>query len=271
MSEPTPAQVKADIAAMFDLGAEDYDRQDVSFFGPVGRWLVDVVAPQPGESVLDLACGRGASLLPAAAAVGASGSVRGVDLAPGMVAALQRDVADQQLRWVELSVGDAGGPPQGPFDVLLCGLGLFFLPDPAAALRAWRAVLAPGGRVGLSVFGAPDTAWDTAFKVLLDHLDAPPHEPHPLFAPGAAIALVAEAGFVDVAEESRTWDVAFSDIGAWWEWAFATGFRRMLSGVADQDRQRVQADMAGQLSAAVGPDGRPHWRPELRVITGSAP
>ena len=51
---------------------------------------------------------------------------------------------------MEVVVGDAQEPdlPEQSFDALASSLVLFFLPDPAAALRAWRMLLVDGGRIG---------------------------------------------------------------------------------------------------------------------------
>lgn len=271
MTVPSPEDVKAGIAAMFDAGAGEYDQHGVPFFGPVGAWLVDVVAPRPGEALLDLACGRGASLLPAAEAVGATGRVLGIDLAPGMVAALGRDIAARGLAHVEVRVGDAERPPAGPYDVVLCSLGVFFLPDPASAVRAWRAVMPPGGRIGVTVFGAPDPHWEAAYEQLRTYLGDPPYEPPALFAPGAARTLLEAAGFVEVVEHNRHWEVHFADIAHWWAWAAATGLRGLLARVSDRDRADVQAAMNRRLGGAVVPGRGLGWRPELRRVTGIAP
>jgi ubiquinone/menaquinone biosynthesis C-methylase UbiE len=47
---------------------------------------------QPGESVLDVGYGRGASLFPAAERVGPNGRVLGVDLSAEMVDLLRVDI-----------------------------------------------------------------------------------------------------------------------------------------------------------------------------------
>ncbi len=53
-----------------------------------------------------------------------------------------------------MRVGDAEGPgvPDGSFDAVTCGFGIFFLPDALAALAAWRRALRPGGTVAISTF-----------------------------------------------------------------------------------------------------------------------
>ena len=73
------------VAAVFERAARVYEPAGVDFFNRMGRRLVELSHVARGEQVLDLGCGRGASLFPAAAAVGPTGHVLGLDLAPTMV------------------------------------------------------------------------------------------------------------------------------------------------------------------------------------------
>jgi ubiquinone/menaquinone biosynthesis C-methylase UbiE len=75
------AAAKAETAGVFSRVAPTYDTV-IPFFQTFGRHLVAAASLRPGERVLDLACGRGAVLFPAALAVGEQGSVLGIDIAP---------------------------------------------------------------------------------------------------------------------------------------------------------------------------------------------
>lgn len=139
----------------WDLAA---DRYEALWQGPLAgaqAALLTHAALVPGERVLDLACGTGLVTLPAARAVGPGGQVIGVDIADRMVDALrQRAVADA-LPQVQALRMDAEqlALPDGSVDVVLCALGLMYLPDPAQALREARRVLRPGGRAVFAVWG----------------------------------------------------------------------------------------------------------------------
>ena len=157
MSESEPVVPAADRvrplgnARLFDEIATSLGRRCwYHFFGPIAAGLVDALAPEPGEWVADLGCGKGAFLLPAARAVGVRGRAVGVDVSPAMVAAAERAATSKGLDHVAVSMDDAQSPalPLGAFDVVGASLVLFFLPDPEVALEAWRAVMAPGGRLG---------------------------------------------------------------------------------------------------------------------------
>lgn len=73
------------MAALFGSVAGTYDAVGVDLFQPVAAGLVDALDPRPGERALDVGCGRGAVLLRLGRAVGAGGSVTGIDLSPRMV------------------------------------------------------------------------------------------------------------------------------------------------------------------------------------------
>lgn len=130
--------------------------------------LVDRAAPRPGERVLDLACGTGIVARLAAARMGA-GSVVGIDVNAGMLAVARLLPADA-ARLIEWREGSALALPfaDESFDVI-CQLGLQFFPDRPVALREMRRVLAPAGRVALSVFTAIENT--PAAHALVNALD----------------------------------------------------------------------------------------------------
>ena len=62
------------MATLFDRLADTYDAVGVDFIAPIAEGLVLELDPQPGERALDVGCGKGAALVPLAAAVGATGA-----------------------------------------------------------------------------------------------------------------------------------------------------------------------------------------------------
>jgi ubiquinone/menaquinone biosynthesis C-methylase UbiE len=92
----------------------------------------------------------------AAARVGPTGTVVGVDLNPGMLSvarlvALMESQPGAPLQWQETSADKLPFPDES-FDIVYCQLGLQFFADRAAALREMRRVLAGGGRLALMVW-----------------------------------------------------------------------------------------------------------------------
>lgn len=120
---------------------------------PVARDLMRVADLGPGERVLDVACGTGIGARLAAEAVGSRGAVAGLDVNPGMLAvARSATPPDLSIEWYESSAEDMPLADEG-FDVVLCLISFQFMRDKAAAAQEMRRVLAPGGRLVLSVPG----------------------------------------------------------------------------------------------------------------------
>jgi ubiquinone/menaquinone biosynthesis C-methylase UbiE len=134
--------------------AELYERYAVKYFiGPWAPGLVAAAALQPGQRVLDVACGTGVVAHLAASKVRPTGHVTGLDINAGMLA-VARSLAlpiGTSVTWVEGSAV-AMDLPDASFQVVLCQQGLQFFPDKLAALRQMRRVLVPDGRVLLSVW-----------------------------------------------------------------------------------------------------------------------
>ena len=134
--------------------AEAYERSMVpAIFGPWAEKLVTFAGLQAGERVLDVACGTGAVARAAANCVSPSGTVTGIDLDAGM-AAVGGALAKSADARIDFHEGNATAMPfqDARFDVVLCQQGLQFLPEPDKGCKEIYRVLAPGGRIGLSLW-----------------------------------------------------------------------------------------------------------------------
>jgi len=153
---------------------------------PLGREALRVLAPRPGEHVLDIGCGCGQTSLELAAAVSPAGSVVGVDISRPML-----DVARARLRAspgmpVEFRQADAQAEVLGgrAFDAAFSRFGVMFFSDPVAAFANIRKALKPGGRLAFVCWRAlAQNRW------MLAPLEAarpflPPQEPADPEAPG---------------------------------------------------------------------------------------
>lgn len=247
---------------VFDRAAATYDAVGVPFFTPIADGLVTALAPRPGERALDVGCGRGAVLTSVARLVGPSGSAVGIDLAPGMVRRTQEDLTD--LPWVEVLLGDASAPAFAPrsFDLVASSLVLFFLDDPAAALRRWLELLVPDGRLGVTTFGAEDVRWreiDAVFEPYLpDRLkDARTSGTTGPFESDARMeALLGDAGLVDVRTVRQTVHVPFRDVEHLLAFTWSHGQRVMWESVPSGERDVVRTAIVDRASElGLGPDG----------------
>ncbi len=129
-------------AAVYDDSPEHHPRRphERAAWGATLRRLL----PDPPARVLDAGAGTGfLSLLLAAQGY----QVTAMDLSAGMLEKLRAKAARQGLD-VEIVRADAASPPDGPFDAVVERHLLWTLPDPAAALAAWRQAV-PTGRLVL--------------------------------------------------------------------------------------------------------------------------
>jgi len=139
----------------WDLAVEPYAQHWHALLAGVQAELLAQAAPQPGEQVLDVACGTGVVSLAMAAAVGPGGRVLGIDLSAGMVASAEaraQAAGVSQARFARMDA-EALTLPAASFDLVVCALGLMYVPDADAALREVQRVLRPGGRAVFAVWG----------------------------------------------------------------------------------------------------------------------
>lgn len=132
-------------------------KYDDSFHPRFARHMVELIQPQAGEHVLDLACGTGLVSYPASIAVGPSGSVTGVDISRGMLAEAETkrsmhrppNVTFHRHSITEL---DSLAALRGrQFDVITCCSALVLFPYPGDVLKHWVPYLKSGGRLIVDV------------------------------------------------------------------------------------------------------------------------
>lgn len=161
--------------------------------------VLALLAPQPAERALDIGCGPGLTTEALALAVGAQGSVSGVDIAAPMLALARRRCAS--LPQVSFALADVGRLPyaDASFDVALASQVYEYVEDIDRALQELARVIRPGGRALLV-----DTDWESA--VWASHDDARmrrvietwnEHIPHPQL-PRTLKRRMQQAGFEQV-------------------------------------------------------------------------
>lgn len=133
--------------------------------------LVECLAPQPGESWLDVGCGTG-GVTSRVARAGAD--VTGVDLAPALIDTARRRAGEEGLE-ITYEVGDAEDLSfdDGSFEVVSSSVGVMFAPDHAAAAGELARVCAPGGRLGITAW-RPDGGVGKFFDFMRQYQPPPP-------------------------------------------------------------------------------------------------
>jgi ubiquinone/menaquinone biosynthesis C-methylase UbiE len=217
----------------------------------VSEQMVKALAPQPGQTILELAAGTGETGFAAAPALAPGGRLISTDFAPEMVAAAQGESQRLGLTNVEHRQMDAERMDleDDSVDGVLCRWGYMLMADPAAALAETRRVLRPGGRLSFSVWGAPErNPWASVpTKALMQHTGAPAPQPHApgIFAmadPDRVRALLRDAGFGEPRLEEVEVKYPFDDFDGYWRYVtdLAGGIAMSLQAMPETDREAVR-------------------------------
>jgi len=217
----------------FDQAVDCFDAPPLEFWDRYGKETVQRLSLAPGARILDVACGAGASALPAAEAVGSSGSVLGVDVAGRLLERARVKAFFRDLRNVKFLNADMNRLefPDGSFDAVICVFGVFFAADMASLLtRLWRLVNR-GGKLAITTWGPRILA--PAYQVWQDEIRrrrpdlycafnpwdriSSPEELHDLFwAAGIPAAeVVSQSGFQPLATPDDFWTIALGSGLRW--------------------------------------------------------
>lgn len=249
---------KESLASLFSRTSESHDSSGTPLFAHFGSMLVDWVGLNLGDRVLDVGAGTGATLVPAARQVGAGGRVVGVDLAPGMVDRLAETITATGMANAEALVADAEALPypDESFDIVLCAFTLFFFADTERALAEFRRVLRDGGALAISTFTRQGSASiDRIWKRLSAHIAVPPpaDDEKRFDESERLVAVLSDAGFVDIEVLESPFEVVLPDFEAWWRWILSMEFReyveRMDAETLNRFRAVAAADFSSQPSA----------------------
>lgn len=160
-------------AARFSAAADAYAATMVPALGPVALRVVERAALGPDQHVLDVGTGTGHA---AAAARGDGRRVVGVDLADGMLAIARADYPDIRFDRMDMQELDFA---DGWFDRIIAVHSLLFAEDQVAALREWRRVARPGGRLSLSVPGPHERTSHAIYGEMYDRFGVTPRTAYP--------------------------------------------------------------------------------------------
>ncbi len=230
----------------------NYERFFVPAIGaPLAADLLSLAALRPGERVLDVACGTGVVARLASQQVGDTGTVVGLDVNPGMLAvARSATPPGLPVEWHEASA-EAMLLPDASFDVVLCQMGLQFMPDKPAALREMRRVLAHGGRLVLNVPGPTPRLFTIMGEALARHVgaEAAGFVDHVFSLHNTAEVqdLVSGAGFHDVSVQSDTKPLRLPAPEVFlWQYVHSTPLAGAVAQVDDGRRGSLERDVVAK-------------------------
>ena len=241
MSELEAAKQKA--ATTYNAASDFYDHPANTFWSRYGRRTVERLRLSPGERVLDVCCGSGASAIPAAEI---AGSVVGVDLAENLLALARSKARERGLTNIEFRSGDMTQLPfdDGSFDVVVCVFGIFFVPDMEAALRELKRVLRSGGRLAITTWGprffepASTAFWESVRSVRPDLYKG--FNPWDRISEVDAVcSLLTAAGLENVEAVAESDSQPVNSPEDWWAMIMGSGYRGTVAQLDPADQERV--------------------------------
>jgi len=188
--------------------------QQAEVYSRLAGWTLDALGFAPGHRVLEVGCGGGSLLAAAAARVGPTGRVVGIDGDPRLVEAAKRRVA--HLPCVDVVQADAlGYEADESFDAVHCRLVPMHQHAPDAFLAHLIALTRPGGRVAVQEYdldGLPCFPAFGSFERMIDAgLRAIKHVGSDPYAGRKLLDRFARVELSDVRLEAQTPFVPFVD------------------------------------------------------------
>ncbi|MFN0042231.1 MAG: class I SAM-dependent methyltransferase [Alphaproteobacteria bacterium] len=238
--------------------------------------LLDALELRPGQRVLDLACGTGEPALSAARRVAPGGHVVATDLVPAMLDSVRRRAGDLGIANLTCEQADMERLPfsDARFDRATCRFGIMFVPDAIGALREARRVLAPGGRMGLLVWGPiEDTTIMTAIRAAARKVlgaDGRQFEhPFRFGAEGALDTALRAAGFQAVKERALRFTPEIPADRPFWQPMLEMTLGARIDGAGADARARLDGEIHTQLAGYLDGD-RYRFQVHVRLATGAA-
>jgi ubiquinone/menaquinone biosynthesis C-methylase UbiE len=189
----------------WDKAADWYEQYWRNQLEPAQTKLLEITQLQPGEEVLDIACGSGFLSFRMASSVMPGGHIASTDISDRMVeaaakAAREKNISNisfQRMEAEELSLDN------NRFDVVVCSLGLMYVTDTQQSVNEMFRVTRSGGRAVALVWGNRNACgWADIFPIVESRVSS---EVCPLFfrmGTGNLLQLTFEqAGYTNVRTE----------------------------------------------------------------------
>ncbi len=244
------------------------DRIDTLLSGVLDR-LLSKADVTPGQSVLDIGCGTGASVLALCERVGPEGAVEGLDIAAQMLERARERAQAAGHGNARFTLSDAQVHPFAPrqYDQVVSRFGVMFFEDTVAALGNIARAVKPGGRMTFACWGRmADNPWfEVPRTAAIAELGAvPPADP---YAPGPmafhdrdhVLGLFRQAGITEVrAEEVELPLFPYGDVAAAAETASSIGPASRIireKGGTPADAQAIAKRVAVEFERYATPQG----------------
>ena len=233
---------------------------------PVTNRLVDTLDLEPGQTVLELACGPGEVGLRAAERVRPGGKLVATDASEEMIGLVLERVEALGLDDVEARVMEAEwiDLPAASVDAAVCRWGFMLFADPGAALVETRRVLRPGGRLSLAAWAGPErNLWSSAvgMELVARGLFERPQPGEPGQSAWGDPAVIAghleDAGFTGPEVETVEFTFDYADLDEWWDTSLDLSpmLGEIVGGLTPVERDDLREALDARLADFVRDDG----------------
>lgn len=153
----------------WDKAAEYYEDSWKDQLKPAQDKLMEMANLQPGEKVLETACGTGLVSFRIAEILKPDGKVIATDISDGMIEIAKSEAEKKDIRNVDFLRMDAENLEleADTFDAAICSLGLMYVPDPVESLKEMNRVLKTGERAVVAIWGErKKCGWADIFPIV---------------------------------------------------------------------------------------------------------
>jgi SAM-dependent methyltransferase len=236
--------------------------------------VVEAAQIQPGQRVLDIACGTGVLAREVSQGVGPAGSVAGLDPSPGMLSVAAR--LAPAIDWQQ-GTAESLPYPEESFDAVVSQFGLMFFADRGSSLREMLRVLTHGGHVAVAVWDSLDSMPGFAREAALLERIAGKDAADALRAPfvlgdrNELAELFEDAGVGSVAITTHRGTARFPSIRSMVE-ADLRGWLPVMGVVLSEEQiHEILEEAERVLGSYVNEQGRVMFDSSAHIITGTKP
>ena len=240
-----PSKIKA--ATTYNAASDYFDDPACEFWSIYGRKTVERLHLNLGARVLDVACGTGASAIPAAEIVGDRGQVIGVDIADNLIAlarkkAEQKNLSNITFQWDDMTNLEFVAES---FDAVVCVFAIFFVQEMEEQInKLWRLVR-PGGKLAITTWGqnifAPIySIWNKILKQHRPDLLSTFHPWDRITTPEAVKRLLVDGGANNIKVEVENSLQKLENPEDWWKIAMGSGLRWSIEQMKSDEAQYIR-------------------------------
>lgn len=240
-------EAKRRAADTYNSASDHFDDRPLGFWDRYGTKTVRRLSLKTGMRILDVACGTGASAIPAAREVGKSGAVTGIDLSENQLRLASRKAEYLGLNNIEFKRGDMEnvGYPDKFFDSVICVFGIFFVPDMEKLVNELWRMVKTGGKLAVTTWGSDFFEpvygqWKNEIKKVRPDLYIAYNPWDRISTPEQLYTLMEMGGTSNIEVEEESGFQSLTDENDWWTIAMGSGLRWTIDMMGPDTAERVR-------------------------------